>query len=384
MNRKQFIFVLVALCIVGGAGLLLFKRNQSTWDVREAKVGENVFPNFNPNDVAAIHIKCDKDFWVVRTNGMWRVPARYNYPANFSQISSLLMEVKQLKATQSDIVGPTLRARVDLGEPGKGPGSGTLVEFADANGKMMNSLLLGRRHDRKQNDNEPLGMRGWFDGRYVSLPTEPNNVLLVPSELPWVAEQPNGWLDTTFFKVENVKFVGMTSPDKEKNWELLRETPNSKWTMNGLNPGETLDIQKMAQATEIWAWPKFIDIISNVPPEEMGLDKPDVITVLTFDNLAYTIKVGGQTPNHNYFMTFSVAADFSAPRVASPNETAEESQKLDQEFETHKKALQEKVAKEKELAPWTFVGESGWLNVVLRERSQLVLGPSATKEASLK
>jgi hypothetical protein len=382
MNRKQFVLVLLALCIIGGAGLALFKRNQKTWNVREAKVGELVFPDFKANDVAAIHIKNDRDFWVVRTNGTWRVPARYDYAANHEQINSLLLEMKQLKVMQSEIVGPSLRARVELKDPGTGPGSGTLIEFADANHKVMYSLLLGRRHDRKQADNEPLGMHGWFDGRYVLYPQEPENILLIPNELPYAAETPNGWLDTTFFKVENPKFVGLVSPNPNKNWELVRETADSKWTLNGMNSNESLDRQKLAQATEIWQWPRFVDIVSNAPMSETGLDKPNIITVVTFDNVAYTIKVGNKRPDQTYYMTVNVAFDANSPRVTSPDESADDKKRLDEEFQARKKAIQDKVTQYRAFAPWTFIAEDDWLHVALRDRSELVEASGPTKEAS--
>jgi hypothetical protein len=381
MNRKQFVIVVLALCIIGGVGLLIFKRNQKTWNVQEAKVGELVFPNFKPNDVAAIHIKGRKEFWVVRTNGAWRVPTRYDYAANFEQISGLLLEVKQLKVLQSELVGPSLRSRVELGEPGSGTGGGTLIEFADANGKIMNSLLLGLRHDRKQNENEPLGMHGWFDGRYVLIPSEPENVLLVPNELPGAANDPSGWLDKKFFKIENPKFVGLVSPDPAKNWELVRETPNSKWTLNGANPGEALNRENLARATEIWNWPTFMDILSNPPPESTGLDKPTVVTVVTFDNVAYTLKIGNEVGDGYHYMTVSVAADFSAGRVPGPDETAADKKKLDDEFVANRKVVQEKVETERAFSRWVFLS-GDWLNVVLRDRSQMVEAKAPAQEAS--
>ncbi|MGZ4961333.1 MAG: DUF4340 domain-containing protein [Limisphaerales bacterium] len=381
MSRKQFIFVLLALCIIGGAGLALFKRNQKTWNVREAKVGEFVIPDFHPNDIAAIHIKAESDFRVVRTNGIWRVPDRYDYPANFSQVSELLLDIKKLKVMQSEVVGQSLRARVDLNEPGKGPGSGQLVEFEDANGKVLASLLLGRKHDRKQNENEPLGLRGWFDGRYVLLPSEPNNILLVPNELPAAATEPGAWVDHTFFKIENPKIISLVSPDPQKNWQITRETPTAKWTMDGLNSGESLDVEKIAQATEIWAFPTFLDMGMDLPASITGLDKPTVITVVTFDNVAYTLKVGKQTPAGNHVITVSVAADFSAGRNVSPDETPDDKKRLDEEFQAKKKTLEEKVAKDRALGRWMFVVDN-WLDVVLRDRSQLVQAKSATQEAS--
>lgn len=383
MNRKQFVIVLLALCIIGGAGLALFKKNQKTWNVREAKVGELVFPDFKQNDVAAIHVKDRQDFWIVRSNGTWVVPARYNYRASFEQISALLIEIKQMKVMQSEIVGPALRARVNLADPGASEGAGSLLEFADEKGKVMHSLLLGRRHDKKQDENEPLGMRGWYDGRYVLIPSEPNNVLLVPSLLPGASPEPGGWVDHSFFKIENVKFIGMVSPNPKKNWELTRETPDSKWTLNGTSSGQELDRTKMAQATEIWAFPTFVDILSNVPPAEVGLDKPNVLTVVTFDNLAYTVKVGSERPDGNHYMTLAVAADFSSPRIPAADETPEDKKRLDEEFEAKKKSLREKVEKDRTFAPWIFVADD-WINVVLRDRTEFVATESSTKEASLK
>lgn len=382
MNRKQFVLVLLALCIIGGAGLALFTRSQKTWNVREAKVGELVFPDFKANDVAAIHVKNQQDFWIIRSNGTWRVPDRYNYPANHEQINGLLLEVKQLKVMQSEIVGSSLRARVDLNDPGTGPGSGMLIEFADANRKVMNALLLGRRHDRKQNENEPLGMRGWFDGRYVLYPNDPENILLVPNVMPGAAESPNGWLDTKFFKIENPKFVGLVSSNPQKNWELVRETPDSKWTLNGLGPNETLDRQKLAQATEIWQWPRFVDVVSNAPVSETGLDKPNVLTVVTFDNVAYTIKVGNKRPDDSYYMTVTVAFDAAADRVPGPDESADDKKRLDDEFQARKKGLQEKVAQYRSFAPWIFIADNDWLHCVLRDRSELTEASTPAREAS--
>lgn len=383
MNRKQFVLVLLALCVIGGAGLALFLRNEKTWNVREAKVGEYLFPNFDPNAVAAIHMKAHQDFWIVRTNGVWRVPGRWDYLANFSQIHDLLLEIRSLKVSESEIIGPSLRGRVFLNDPTNAVGPGQLLEFEDEHGKILASLLLGLKHDRPQKENEPLGMHGWFDGRYVLVPSEPDNVLLIPTELPEAATYPGGWVDKTFFKIENIKFVGLVSPDPKKNWELVRETPNSKWTMTGLNPGETLDNEHLAQATEIWAFPTFIDVGSNVPPSETLMEKPDVVTVVTFDNLAYTIKVGSPRTDGTRFMTMSVAADFSAPRIASPDESAEDKKRLDDEFEAKKKVLQDKVTKERVFSHYEYLTQD-WLNVVIRDRDQIALSGTSTKEASLK
>ena len=88
MNRKQFILVLLALALIGGAGLVLLHRNQQSWSVREAKSGAAVLPSFRFNDVAAIHIKGSSEFNLVHKNGLWCIPERADYPANYNQIRS--------------------------------------------------------------------------------------------------------------------------------------------------------------------------------------------------------------------------------------------------------------------------------------------------------
>jgi hypothetical protein len=381
MNRKQFVLIILALSIIGGAGLLLLKHKQQSWNVREAKVGQYVFPNFPINDIAAIHVKSGTDFRVLRTNGVWRVPARYDYPANYGRVSQLLIDIKQLKVMQSEIVGQSLRERVELAEPGSGPGAGSLIEFEDAQGKVVSSLLLGKKHDRKQNENEPLGMRGWFDGRYVLIPSEPDNILLVPSELPGAALDPSGWVSTEFFKVENPKFIGLVSPEPDKNWELSREAPTSPWTLNGMKPSETLVRDILARATEIWQWPQFVDVLLDPPTSLTGLDKPTVVTVVTFDNLAYTLKVGKTTPSGKHFITVSVAADLPPERMADPSETPDDKKRLDEEFQKNKKVTEEKLAKERGLSKWVFVADE-WLDVVLRDRSQLVQAKTLSEASS--
>ncbi|HZQ48409.1 MAG TPA: hypothetical protein VFC07_15435, partial [Verrucomicrobiae bacterium] len=137
MNRKQLILLLAALAIVGGAGLVLLNKKKESWSVPEARMGDKVLPNFRYNDVAAIHIKGASDVNVVRANDVWRVRERSDYPANFHQISDVLIKMRELKVVQSETVDPSELSRVELDEPGKGPGSGTLVEFKDVQGKVI-------------------------------------------------------------------------------------------------------------------------------------------------------------------------------------------------------------------------------------------------------
>ena len=121
MNRKQFVILLVLVAIIGAAGLLVYQRNNSSWNSGGAAIGQKLLPNFPVNDVAQITIKSGTGtVTLARQNNIWCVGERNNYPANFSQISQMLMKMGDLKVVQSQDVGPSQLARFELLQTGAG------------------------------------------------------------------------------------------------------------------------------------------------------------------------------------------------------------------------------------------------------------------------
>ena len=112
-----------------------------------------------------------------------------------------------LKVVQSEEVGPSQLARVELDEPGKDVGGSTLIEFIGAKGQLLNSLCVGKRHLRPEDPSVPPGLHGLYDGRYVLLPKDPGNVLLISDELAGVNAEPETWLDHEFFKFDHIQSV---------------------------------------------------------------------------------------------------------------------------------------------------------------------------------
>ena len=265
MNRKQFILVLAALAVIGGAGLVLLKQHQETWSVREAKIGDKVLPHFQFNEVAAIHIKGRSDLYLVRQNDLWRVRERYDYPANYFQIRNLLMRIRDLNVAMSEAVGPSQLAQVDLTEPGNGSGSGVRIEFMDGQGKMLDALLLGKKHERHQKANEPAGIHGFYDGRYVLLPTDRGNVLLASDDLANATPAPQAWLSQEFVKVEKVKSVSLVSAEGANLWTILRQAESWPWTLTDSKPDEVLNTNLMAQASERATFLRFADVAPTPP-----------------------------------------------------------------------------------------------------------------------
>src|SRR5207248_574128 len=132
----------------------------------------------------------------------------------------------------------------------------------------------------------------------------------------------------------------------------VRETESWPWTLVGAGPGEVLDTKIASELIEMLHFLTFVDVLSG--PSETGLDKPIVLTILTFDHFAYTLKIGvppQRKPDAPYYLSVAVAAHFPAERrPPSHAESSDEKKKSDEEFQEKTKKLRNKLAKESQLA----------------------------------
>src|SRR5882672_1644751 len=157
MNRKQLAILLVLVIVLGGAGLVLRKKQSASWTGGDPSIGKKPLSDLAINDVTHISLKQDtNELNLVKKDDLWRVRERNDYPANYSEISDFLLKVRDLKIVQSDKVGPSQLARYSLG-PGTGSNSVLVVEFKDQADKTLKSLLLGKKHMKKSDRPSPFG-----------------------------------------------------------------------------------------------------------------------------------------------------------------------------------------------------------------------------------
>jgi len=299
-----------------------------------------------------------------------------------SQIKDLITKLADLKISQSQPIAASQLARMQLEPPGKGTNSAILAEFLDKQGKPLHSVLLGKKHTEESSRPSPFGGGEFDDGRYVMLPDDTQNLLLVPDPLSSVETSPESWLDKDFFKVDKLKSISLVSTNATNSWKLTRESEDGPWVLADTNAGETLDANKASSLASALSYASFLDVASNTAPAATGLDKPLALTLATFDHFTYDIKVGGKTPeNNNLYMTVAAAADIPTNRAAAATEKPEDKQKLDAEFQEKTKALQEKLAKEKALGQWVYVVSSMQMDPLIRERSQLLVDKKEEKPA---
>jgi hypothetical protein len=385
MNRKQLISLLVALVVLGGACLVLLQRHEQSWSEKEGRSGQKLLQNFQVNDVAAIHLKGESELTLAKKNDRWVVVEKGDYPANFSQIDELLLKVRDLKIVQSEPIGASQLARMHLADPGHGADSAVLVEFKDGPGKVLQSLLLGKKHTHKSDRPSPMpfGDEGYEDGRYVMLKSDPQELLTVSDPLSSLDPKGSEWLDKDFFKVEKPETFAFESTNAANSWKLSRASESAPWVLAEVKPGEVLDTNKVASLASTLNYPSFVDV-SAAPASETGLDKPLTVAIGTFDHFNYTLHIGKKTPENDYYLKIDATGVVPTERTPGKDEKAEDKKKLDKEFEDKNKPLQAKLKREQSLGKWTYV-VNGWLiDPLIRDRAQLMVEKKSEKAADAK
>ena len=370
MNRKQLLIILVIGLVLGSIGLYLTRQKSESFERTARTASDKLLGDFPVNDVAHITIRQHTNEVNLDKADVWTVIERANYPANSGDIIELARKLWDLKSAQSQKLGESQLGRMELLPPDKGgTNSATLVEFKGKDGKSIRTVLLGKKSMRG-GAADPYGGGGWPNGRWIYLPDRPGTAYLVSEAFNEIEPKPDRWLSKDFFKVEKIKAVAVTYPTVTNSWKLSRETESGEWKLADAKPDEKLDTSKTSSFSYALSSPSFADVLVGAAPGQVGLDKPTTIVLDTFDNFAYTVKVGAKT-NDNYALTVAVAASLPKERTPGKDEKPEDKEKLDKEFKDKQKKLEEKMAQEKAFGKWTYLVSSWTVDSLLKNRSDL-------------
>jgi hypothetical protein len=375
MNRNQLTLLFFLVVVLGLAGLMVYNKQNDVRSSGDPAIGKKLLGDLPVNDIVHIALHQDtNELNLIKKDGFWRVQERNNYPANYSQISEFLLKARDLKIVQSEKVGPSQLSRLEL-VPGHGTNAALVVDLKDKNDKSLQSLLLGKKHMQKSKTPSPLGdmgESGWPDGRYVKVGSNSDVVAVISDALSNIEPKPEQWLNKDFIKVEKVRSIAVDFPAPTNSWKLTRDTETAEWKLADTKPGEQLDNSKASSVSNPLSSPSFNDVDIKSTSDQLGLDKPTVVTLGTFDDLTYTIKVGHKT-NDNYALSCSIAANLPKERTPGKDEKPEDKTKLDKEFKDKQQKLEEKLNQEKACEKWVYLVSSWTMEPLLKERSQLLV-----------
>lgn len=375
MNRNQFTLLLFLLVVLGLAGLMVYNKQNDVAKTGDPAIGRKLLANLPVNDVAHIAIKqSTNELNLVKKDNLWRVRERSDYPANYSEISDFLIKAQDLKIVQSEKVGPSQLPRLDL-VPGQGTNAALVVDLKDQNDKSLQTLLLGKKHLQKSKGASPygdMGDQGWPDGRYVKVGSSSDTVALISDALTSIEPKPEAWLNKDFFKVEKVRSIAVEGPAVTNSWKIARDSETAEWKLADAKPTEQLDTSKTSSLGTALNSPSFTDVLTGTNADQLGLDKPTVVSLDTFDDFSYTFKVGHKT-NDTYPLVMTVSAKLPSERTPGKDEKPEDKTRLDKEFKEKQTKLQEKLAQEKAYEKWVYLVSSWTLEPLLKDRGQLLV-----------
>ncbi len=370
MNRRSFLILLGLVAVLGGAGLALFWQDLISWRNADAKTGAKLFAKLPVNEVAQIRLKDGKgDMTLALKDGRWVVRQRGDYGASVQDIGDLLVKLPDLKVVQTESVGVSLLPRLNLVQPdGKGGESdGTLLELADKSGKVIGTLLLGKKVIKTEDSPLPIKQETPV-GRYVLSPGS-KSVLVISDALNSAEAKPARWLTKGFFKAERVKSVAASGDGAQ--WKIARSEEYGQWKFAG--GGGQLDASVAVAAANSLSSLAFSDVAPDVKAE--SLEKPRTVVAETFDNLAYTIKLAKKPGGDDYYLSFTVAGEPPRERRQEKGEKAEDKARRDKQFAEELKKLDDRLKLEKSLAAWTYVVAGKALAPLLKDRAQLIAAP---------
>ena len=363
MNRKQLILILLTGAVLGGIGFYLTRQKSESFQRTDKLATDKLLGDFPVNDVAHVTLRQYTNEVNLVKGEVWAVKERGDYAANTGDIIELARKLWDLRSAQSQKIGESQLGRMELLPPDKGgTNSATLVELKGKDGKTIRSVLLGKKSMRGG---------GWPNGRWIYLPDKPGTAYLVSEAFSEIEPKADRWLAKDFFKVEKIRAAAVTFPVETNSWKLARETDTGEWKLADAKPEEKLDSAKTSSISYALSSPSFTDVLMGATPEQIGLDKPTVIALETFDNFKYTLNVGAKT-NDNYALTVSVTADLPKERTPGADEKPEDKERLDKEFKDKQQKLEEKLTQEKKIGKWTYLVSSWTVDSLLKERAHFM------------
>lgn len=368
MSRRHFLYLVIALVVLGAAGFALFWQDIAAYRASGAKIGAKLLPGLKIADVAEIRLQGPKhQVTLARKEKLWVVQERGGYPASFGEISDLMIKLVELKVTQSEQVGASLLPRVELADPGKGEGGGTLIEFRDGAGKVLAGLVLGKKVLKKDPMNPlPAAKDGVPAGRYVRIVGAKDTVVVVSDPLGKAEADPGRWLNKEFFKAERIRTLAAGPEGAGPHWKITRAEEWGQWKFAG---GGELNPSAAVAATNRLGSLSFDDVALDAAKEAGG--KPFLLVAETFDNLVYTVKLVRKGKGDEHYISFTVKGEPPKSRVPEKGEKAEDKERRDKEFAEARKRLEERVTAERALSKWTYVIGGRELEPLLKTRGDM-------------
>lgn len=356
MNARAVAVLVVLLAALGGGALLVYQQNRAQPPAAAGALGAPVLPGLQAADIASIVIRePGATLTLQRRAQRWTIPERAHFPAQLAKVRELVLGVLALKVGHSEPLPEAERARLKL------DASGTRLEFRDADGQTLATLVVGAKYFKREPANAGTASA---DGRFVLVPDKPDRVSVVADPLPLATAASAAWVDKTGFGAEHVRSMEVDLPGGK--WRVARPSLEGDWKLTPLYAGEKLDVVRANSATYSLNRVEIADVApAGLRPDQTGLDKPITVVAQTFDGLTYTLKLGDRRED-NYYVTLWISGEPRPPAGPDAKERA--------------RSLAERLPREEALAGHVLLIARSKFEDVLRKRAELLEAKAPAKK----
>jgi hypothetical protein len=201
-------------------------------------------------------------FKVAQVNGRWAIPSHENYPADaqdhLAQAASSVMDLTKGSVVSDSPADHELYAVADPTAANAGLGSGTRITLQDERGNSLIDLIIGKQ------------VKGSDKLRYVRTPGK-DRVYTTAIDTTALTTKFEEWIERDLLKLNAYQIKDVVIDNysvDEINNRLIRgdklvlhwSQTDYKWTLEGLQPGESLKSDKLDQLRTALSDLKIVDV----------------------------------------------------------------------------------------------------------------------------
>ena len=296
MKLKSIQIAVAVLAALSGA--VYFARRPAPPASADARVGQPLAGRPMVEQAAKLRLS-DQGKTVLlarQSDGSWRVPAYFDFPADFTKLSTFIATLTDAKVQRSVTSNPERIARLDFKD--------TKVELLDAADKVLWSVTLGK--------NAETG-----GGRYVRFGTE--NKAYLANLNAWLDSEAKNWADTQILALKAEEIAKVEIPFAGNDTVALsRAKKEDQWTATKTPDGQQVKADRVATFLGALGTLRFSD---TVEPADAGVAAAKAseraFKLTTFSGKTYTVVLGRKPEEKK----LKPPADLPVPKPEPPKDS---------------------------------------------------------------
>lgn len=270
MKLKQLLLIVALLAAV--SALVFIVRRPAPAPAADARIGQPLLTAATAEPIAEIRLTDSGKTLIVKRDpaGAWRVPAYYDFPADFSKIARFVTELTETKISRLVTTNPERIARLEFKD--------TQITVLDASAQEITTLTLGK--------NSETG------GRFLRFGAEPK-AYLAPLTT-YLDLEPKNWAQAEFLSLKPDDIAQIEIPfSADERLTFKRAKKEDPWTAVATPAGQKLKPDALAPTLNTLTSLRFTETTDLADANALAAKPHErMFQIETFDKKILKISLG--------------------------------------------------------------------------------------------